>query len=29
VRASFALYNTSEEVDTLVRGLHRINEIFG
>jgi cysteine desulfurase/selenocysteine lyase len=29
VRASFALYNTPEEVDTLVRGLHRVNEIFG
>ena len=29
VRASFALYNTSEEVDTLVQGLHHVNEIFG
>ena len=29
VRASFALYNTPEEVDTLVRGLHGVNEIFG
>jgi cysteine desulfurase/selenocysteine lyase len=29
VRASFALYNTPEEVDTLVQGLHRVNEIFG
>ena len=29
VRASFALYNTPEEVDTMVRGLHRVNEIFG
>jgi cysteine desulfurase/selenocysteine lyase len=29
VRASFALYNTPDEVDTLVQGLHRVNEIFG
>jgi cysteine desulfurase/selenocysteine lyase len=29
VRASFALYNTPEEVDTLVGGLRRVNEIFG
>lgn len=29
VRASLALYNTHGEVDALVRGLHRINEMFG
>jgi cysteine desulfurase / selenocysteine lyase len=28
-RASFALYNTREEVDALVNGLKKINEIFG
>jgi cysteine desulfurase/selenocysteine lyase len=28
-RASFALYNTLEEVDTLVRGLHRVRQVFG
>jgi cysteine desulfurase/selenocysteine lyase len=28
-RASFALYNTREEVDVLVRGLHRVREVFG
>ncbi len=27
-RASFALYNTLEEVDALVRGIHRVREIF-
>jgi cysteine desulfurase/selenocysteine lyase len=28
-RASFGLYNTREEVDALVRGLHRVREVFG
>ncbi len=28
-RASFAFYNTFEEVDALVRGLHRAREVFG
>jgi cysteine desulfurase / selenocysteine lyase len=28
-RASFAFYNTQEEVDRLVRGLDKCNEIFG
>jgi cysteine desulfurase/selenocysteine lyase len=28
-RASFALYNTREEVDLLVRALHRVREVFG
>jgi cysteine desulfurase/selenocysteine lyase len=28
-RASFAFYNTSEEVDALVRGIHKVKEIFG
>ena len=28
-RASFALYNTREDVDALVRGLHRVIEVFG
>ena len=28
VRASFALYNTEEEVDALVRGISRVQEIF-
>jgi len=27
-RASFAMYNTREEVDRLIAGLHRVNEIF-
>ncbi len=29
VRASFAVYNTSEEVDALVRGLAKVREVFG
>ncbi len=29
VRASFAMYNTKEEVDALVRGLHNVKEVFG
>ena len=28
-RASFALYNTQEEVDRLVAGVHKVTEIFG
>ncbi len=28
VRASFGLYNTSEEIAALVRGLHRVREVF-
>ncbi len=27
-RASFALYNTEEEVDALVNGLHKVREVF-
>ncbi|MFL5244652.1 MAG: SufS family cysteine desulfurase [Gemmataceae bacterium] len=27
-RASFALYNTQEEIDALVRGLHKAQEVF-
>jgi cysteine desulfurase/selenocysteine lyase len=29
MRASFAFYNTFDEVDALVNGLHRVNEMFG
>jgi cysteine desulfurase/selenocysteine lyase len=28
-RASFGLYNSFEEVDALVAGLHHVQEIFG
>ena len=28
-RASFALYNTREEVDALIAGIHKVKEIFG
>jgi cysteine desulfurase/selenocysteine lyase len=28
-RASFALYNTREDVDALIRGIHRVRELFG
>jgi cysteine desulfurase/selenocysteine lyase len=28
IRASFSLYNTTTEIDTLVRGLHRVREVF-
>ncbi|HEY4001733.1 MAG TPA: cysteine desulfurase [Candidatus Xenobia bacterium] len=28
-RASLALYNTRAEIDALVRGLHKVNEVFG
>jgi len=27
-RASFALYNTKEEVDALVAGIHKVQEVF-
>lgn len=29
VRASFALYNTREDVDALVAGLHKVKQMFG
>lgn len=29
VRASFALYNTFEEVDLLVEGINRVSKMFG
>ena len=29
VRASFGLYNTREEVDALVRGMHKVREVMG
>lgn len=28
-RASFSMYNTREEVDVLVRGIHKVQEVFG
>jgi len=28
VRASFAFYNTKEEVDALVKGIHKVKELF-
>ncbi|MEX0805780.1 MAG: cysteine desulfurase [Candidatus Binatia bacterium] len=28
-RASFALYNTREEIDALVKGIHRVLKVFG
>jgi cysteine desulfurase/selenocysteine lyase len=28
-RASMAVYNTTEEIDALVRGLHKVKEVFG
>jgi cysteine desulfurase/selenocysteine lyase len=28
VRASFALYNTKEEIDTLVSGIQRVSKMF-
>jgi cysteine desulfurase/selenocysteine lyase len=27
-RASFGLYNTREEIDTLVRGIQKVREVF-
>lgn len=29
VRASFGIYNTKEDIDALVHGLHKVREIFG
>jgi cysteine desulfurase / selenocysteine lyase len=29
VRASFALYNTAEEIDALARGIHKVKEVLG
>ena len=29
IRASLACYNTREEIDALVRGLHKVREVFG
>jgi cysteine desulfurase/selenocysteine lyase len=29
VRASFAFYNDPDDVDALVRGLHRVGQVFG
>jgi cysteine desulfurase/selenocysteine lyase len=28
-RASFAFYNTREEIDVLLRGIHRVLKVFG
>ena len=28
-RASFALYNTKQEIDALVHGIHKVKEVFG
>ena len=28
-RASFAFYNTKEEIDVMVRGLYRVLKVFG
>jgi cysteine desulfurase/selenocysteine lyase len=28
-RASLSFYNTREEIETLVSGLHQVNEVFG
>jgi len=27
-RASFGIYNTKEEVDTLVKGIYKVKEVF-
>ena len=29
IRASLAIYNTREDIDALVRGLHKVKELFG
>ena len=29
VRASLGVYNTKEEIDTLVRGIERVKEMLG
>jgi cysteine desulfurase/selenocysteine lyase len=28
-RASFAFYNTKEEIDALVKGIYRVKEVLG
>jgi cysteine desulfurase/selenocysteine lyase len=28
-RASFGLYNTKEEIDALVKGIKKVQEVFG
>ena len=28
IRASLAIYNTREDIDALVRGLHKVREVF-
>jgi len=28
-RASFYLYNNNDDVDVLIRGIHKVKEIFG
>jgi cysteine desulfurase/selenocysteine lyase len=28
-RASFYLYNTTEEIDSLIEGLYKVKEVFG
>jgi len=28
-RASLALFNTREDIDVLVRGIHKVQEVFG
>ena len=28
-RASMAFYNTTDEIDVLVKGLHKVREVFG
>jgi cysteine desulfurase/selenocysteine lyase len=29
IRASLGIYNTREDIDALVRALHRVREVFG
>jgi selenocysteine lyase/cysteine desulfurase len=29
VRASLGFYNTPEEIDALVSGIHKVREVFG
>jgi cysteine desulfurase/selenocysteine lyase len=29
IRASLAIYNTREDIDALIRGLHKVREVFG
>jgi cysteine desulfurase/selenocysteine lyase len=28
IRASLGIYNTREDIDALVRGLHKVREVF-